>query len=85
VNCQQTRGGSPQLALDKAAHPNQPYPFGKENQAGAYALKLSQIQAVVPLTDLWAVGNDDAVAINDAPNLESARAGSWQLPWLPVF
>lgn len=60
-----TRGSSPQLALVKAAYPTQPYPFGKENQVGAYPLKLSQIQAVVPLTDLWAVGDCDAVALNN--------------------
>ncbi len=60
-----TRGSSPQLALVKTAYPNQPYPFGKENQAGAFPLKLAQIQAVVPLSDLWAVADEDMVALGN--------------------
>ena len=60
-----TRGTSSQLAALQAANPTQPYPFGKENQANAYSLKINQIQSAVSLTDLWAVGDDDGVALNN--------------------
>lgn len=61
-----TRGSSPQISALKAAYTTlSGYPFGKENQAGAASLKLQQISSVVPLTDTWAVGDDDMLALGN--------------------
>jgi prepilin-type N-terminal cleavage/methylation domain-containing protein len=61
-----TRGSSPQITALKAAYPTlSGYPFGKENQVGAASLKLQQISSVAPLTDTWAVGDDDMPALGN--------------------
>lgn len=52
-----TRIGNP--PLDKLPG----YPFGRRSQAQA-ALKLSQIAAVVPLSDVWALADLDLESIN---------------------
>jgi prepilin-type N-terminal cleavage/methylation domain-containing protein len=54
-----SRGNSPQLGAVKNAYNT--YPFGKESTS--YPLKVSQISSVTPLSDLWAVGDEDGVAL----------------------
>jgi prepilin-type N-terminal cleavage/methylation domain-containing protein/prepilin-type processing-associated H-X9-DG protein len=43
------------------------YPFGKENVN--YSLKLSQIRAAAPLTDIWAMADMDWQCVNDPSGL----------------
>ncbi|HEY4414129.1 MAG TPA: prepilin-type N-terminal cleavage/methylation domain-containing protein [Verrucomicrobiae bacterium] len=49
------------------------YPFGAQNPAQR-SLKLSAMAAVVPLTDIWAVGDFDEQAVQTASSLSSKQS-----------
>jgi prepilin-type processing-associated H-X9-DG protein len=60
------------------------YPFGKGNQ-GEQPLKLSQIAAAVPLSDVWAVADFDWLAVG--ANLSwppPASLGVDKIPYIPM-
>jgi len=60
------------------------YPFGKAS-LGQSSLRLSQIAAVVPLSDAWAVADFDWAAIGSSlNNLPPASMGVDKIPYIPI-
>jgi prepilin-type N-terminal cleavage/methylation domain-containing protein len=60
------------------------YPFGKKNQ-GLQPLSLSQLSAIVPLSDTWALGDFDWAALgNSLDNLPPDSLGMDKIPCIPI-
>jgi prepilin-type N-terminal cleavage/methylation domain-containing protein len=60
------------------------YPFGKKNQ-GLQPLSLSQLAAIVPLSDTWAVGDFDWAAVGASlDNLPPDSLGVEKIPCIPI-
>ncbi len=60
------------------------YPFGKRNQ-DQRPLKLSEVAAIVSLSDTWAVGDFDWAAVSASlDNLPPDNLGLEKIPCIPI-